>query len=30
MDLDVFTTTGFSAAVATCVEKMQKAWIEDA
>src|SRR5882762_2026109 len=30
MDLDVFTTTGFSAAVATCVEKMQKTWIEDA
>jgi len=30
MDLDVFTTTGFSAAVAACVEKMQKSWLENA
>src|SRR5438552_629704 len=30
MDLDVFTTTGFSAAVATCVERMQKSWLENA
>jgi hypothetical protein len=28
MDLDVFTTTGFSAAVAACVEKMQKSWLD--
>jgi hypothetical protein len=26
MDLDVFTTTGFSSAVATKVEKMQDSW----
>src|SRR5579859_7778567 len=30
MDLDVFTTTGFSAAVAACVETMQKTWLENA
>ncbi len=30
MDLDVFTTTGFSAAVAACVERMQKSWLENA
>ena len=30
MDLDVFTTTGFSAAVAACVETMQKTWLEKA
>jgi len=28
MDLDVFTTTGFSTAVAACVEKMQKSWLD--
>jgi len=26
MDLDIFTTTGFSAAIANCLEKMQKSW----
>jgi len=26
MDLEVFTTTGFSGAVAACVEKMQDSW----
>jgi hypothetical protein len=26
MDLDVFTTTGFSSAVAASVEKMQRSW----
>jgi len=26
VDMDVFTTTGFSAAIANCVEKMQKSW----
>jgi UDP-GlcNAc:undecaprenyl-phosphate/decaprenyl-phosphate GlcNAc-1-phosphate transferase len=30
MDLDVFTTTGFSRAVAACVETMQKTWLEKA
>jgi UDP-GlcNAc:undecaprenyl-phosphate GlcNAc-1-phosphate transferase len=30
MDLDVFTTTGFSTAVSACVEKMQKTWLEKA
>lgn len=28
MDLDVFTTTGFSTAVAACVEKIQKSWLD--
>jgi hypothetical protein len=30
MDLDAFTTTGFSTAVAACVERMQKSWLDNA